>query len=271
MQTDDSHPSESTYSAVDEEVAPNKHIIDVLFDFVRTDEELNSVLCGYFTKFLNSLMNRNRKGFFAYVHDPKNRVIESLIKHAYNRSISDVLIKVLYENMDNPEKKKGYILSIINSMRTQEYEGKLNSAIILSEVIEAKHLWETFKSEEVNLKLFELLESDDDLTVRAALTFLNVLYKKFPFYERKGPGRQGSDDFADTYLPPTGRTDEAPAQPAACFSAIEAIIDRGSRDRLEQQYGATIEPFGATRMQAAKLITNIIAQGNTQHALSLAP
>lgn len=31
---------------------PEKHIIDIFFDFLRTSEERNPVLCGYFVKML---------------------------------------------------------------------------------------------------------------------------------------------------------------------------------------------------------------------------
>jgi len=34
---------------------PSKHIIDILFDFLWTDEEWNPVLCGYFVKLLSSM------------------------------------------------------------------------------------------------------------------------------------------------------------------------------------------------------------------------
>lgn len=51
---------------------PSKHIIDILFDFLRTDEEWNPVLCGYFVKLLSSMQNQHRKEFNLFIYNPKN-------------------------------------------------------------------------------------------------------------------------------------------------------------------------------------------------------
>ena len=78
-------------------------IIDILFDFLRTAEELNPVLCGYFCKLINSLFNSHRKEFNLYVLNPQNQVIEYMIKHIYNRSIADTLTKLLNQDIIHSE------------------------------------------------------------------------------------------------------------------------------------------------------------------------
>lgn len=115
-----------------------KHIIDILFDFLRVETELNPVLCGYFCKFTNTLMNHNRKGFFSYVFDPENKVVEYLIKHIYNRSIADTLVKILCDYSEVTADKKQFILAIIDSIKTQAYEGKLNISMVLIDIMEYK-------------------------------------------------------------------------------------------------------------------------------------
>jgi hypothetical protein len=115
-----------------------KHIIDILFDFLRVETELNPVLCGYFCKFTNTLMNHNRKGFFSYVFDPENKVVEYLIKHIYNRSIADTLVKILCDYSEVTVDKKQFILAIIDSIETQAYEGKLNISMVLIDIMEYK-------------------------------------------------------------------------------------------------------------------------------------
>lgn len=268
---------EATQAASEVDPALKKHIIDILFDFVRTEEELNPVLCGYFCKFLYTLMNHNRKGFFAYIYNPESQVVDYMIKHIYNRSISESLIKILSEDCDNVDMKKGFVLKIINSLDTQEYEGKLNSAMVLSDIMDSKAYSEIFKSAEVNKRLFELLKSEDDLTVRATFNFLNVLYKKFPFYRPKPVKDNDEDSFAKMYLPSSQQNgedmeilDHIDTLLKEELSTIEAIIDHESKEKIGQQYGEIITPFGATKLQATKFITNIITQGNTEYALSLA-
>lgn len=106
---------------------PSKHIIDILFDFLRTDEEWNPVLCGYFVKLLSSMQNQHRKEFNLFIYNPKNEVISSFVKHIYNKSLSDFLIKILnqdvmrsdYKNevvdfiIINDDLKRGVIMSLL--------------------------------------------------------------------------------------------------------------------------------------------------------------
>ena len=48
------------------------------------------------------------------------------------------------------------------------------------------------------------------------------------------------------------------------LTLIEDILSRESESSLDQQYGSVIKPFGATRLQAVRLIYHIVMQGNTQ-------
>ena len=169
-------------------------------------------------------------------------------------------------------------MDIINSFETQEYEGKLNSALVLSEISDNKNFVELFKSEKVNQRLFEILKSQDDLTVRSTLNFMNTLYRKFPFYRPKAGSENEQDNFAKMYLPSSSQNgedmeviDHIDQLLKDELGTIVNIIDQEPEKRLEQQYGKTIATFGATRLQAIKFVTHILAQGNTDYALKLSP
>lgn len=123
-------------------------------------------------------MNHNRKEFALFVFSPKNNTaVEHLIKHIDNRSIADILVKVLAEDSGDPELQKRFVLKLLDSIRTQDLEGKLNSSLVLSEIIDNKFFSEVFKSDEVNKELVSLLRLDSDLSVRAALNVATSLYK----------------------------------------------------------------------------------------------
>lgn len=92
---------------------PSKHIVDILFDFLRTDEEWNPVLCGYFVKLLSSMQNQHRKEFNLFIYNPKNEVISSIVKHIYNKSLSDFLIKILNQDVMRSDYKNEVIDFII--------------------------------------------------------------------------------------------------------------------------------------------------------------
>jgi len=74
---------------------PKKHVIEYLFDFLHSEEELNPVLCGYFCKLLGNMMTSHRKAMSFYVFNPNNKVIENMVKHIYNKSVADILTRFL--------------------------------------------------------------------------------------------------------------------------------------------------------------------------------
>ena len=81
-----------------QEEEENKHVLlDRLFKFIRTegDEQLNPVLSGYFCKLVSLLISRKQKSLVPYIFAPGSDVIEQMLKHVYQKSISEVLNKLL--------------------------------------------------------------------------------------------------------------------------------------------------------------------------------
>lgn len=144
--------------------------------------------------------------------------------------------------------------------------------------MEVKNILDIFKGEEINRTLFSLLKSTDDLTVRSSLEILNALYTKFPFFVAKKVASSGEEDeFTKNYLTSSSETEEQEILPyidSLLKEELEYFFDifrEGVTFSLEQQYGEVIKPFGATKLNATKFISNIIAVGNQDYALILAP
>lgn len=79
-----------------EESWNNQHdLCDYVMDFLNTDEEVNPVLAGYFSKLITQLLNTKSAPLIAYLFDETNNYVINFVKHSYNRSISDVLLLVL--------------------------------------------------------------------------------------------------------------------------------------------------------------------------------
>ena len=69
-----------------------------LFAFVRTTEApLNAVLAGYFAKVVTLLINRQPKQIlpFLFQEGPGEDIIDHLVRHIYQRSISEVVNKLM--------------------------------------------------------------------------------------------------------------------------------------------------------------------------------
>ena len=74
--------------------------MDKLFGFLKTDEQLNSVLAGYFAKVVSSLNQRrqNQLSDYLYLSESNDHLI-GLLNHSYSRSISQLLSQLL--NVDH--------------------------------------------------------------------------------------------------------------------------------------------------------------------------
>jgi serine/threonine-protein phosphatase 6 regulatory subunit 3 len=69
-------------------------LFEHLLTFLDTDEELNPVLAGYFCKLFQVLVGNKPKEVFGYVY-AHPEVMERMVRHIYQKSISEVLIRLL--------------------------------------------------------------------------------------------------------------------------------------------------------------------------------
>jgi len=71
-------------------------LLERLFKFVKSKSKpLNAVLAGYFSKLITLLINRKQKNLLPFVFSSESDIIESLLYHVYQKSISEVVYKFL--------------------------------------------------------------------------------------------------------------------------------------------------------------------------------
>jgi hypothetical protein len=71
-------------------------LLERLFRFIRQREiPLNAVLAGYFTKLVTLLINRKQKNLIPYVFEEKSDIMDCLVYHVSQKSISELLSKFL--------------------------------------------------------------------------------------------------------------------------------------------------------------------------------
>lgn len=83
----------------------NKYeLFERFLSFLETDEHLNAVLSGYFSKVFSVLVSSRTKEVFNYVYT-HTRDLDNLVKHSYQKSVSEVLIRLLntQENLFNDQ------------------------------------------------------------------------------------------------------------------------------------------------------------------------
>lgn len=75
-------------------------LLDQFFEFLtsckgeESDDKLNAIQSGYFKRIFNVLLNHSPAQLFAYVYSDKS-AISLLLKHMYQDSICEVLIKIM--------------------------------------------------------------------------------------------------------------------------------------------------------------------------------
>jgi hypothetical protein len=193
-------------------------LLDMLFDFILSapkNIEINPVLSGYFEKVVLALLGYNQKQVMNYIYTKEN-VMEKLIDHVYDKSICDVIIKVLNisnttstttntsinndsgEIFESPSKmqsqkddsmnfKLNYEASrneIIHKLidkliRAKNVEEYWNSSSILCEMAKFKELFEFLSSPEILDKISIGLENDDEEGIKHTLKLYNVVLREY--------------------------------------------------------------------------------------------
>jgi hypothetical protein len=135
----------------EDEDAGNQYVLlERLFKFIQTedDAELNPVLSGYFCKLVSLLISRKQKQLFPYIFAKESTVIEDLLKHVYQKSISEILNKLL--TLVDPdhepeivaaiqEKQQMAVSYLIDSLGPEKSEEhNLNAATIIQDMFEIK-------------------------------------------------------------------------------------------------------------------------------------
>lgn len=69
-------------------------MFEKLLSFLDTTEELNPVLSGYFCKLFQVLVSNKTREVFTYIYN-NPQTLDLFVHHIYQKSISDVLIRLL--------------------------------------------------------------------------------------------------------------------------------------------------------------------------------
>jgi len=131
------------------------YLFEKLLSFIDTESELNEVLCGYFCKLFSVLVSNKPKDVFSYIYNHPE-VLDHFVKHIYNKSISDVLVRLLnvsdnvfedgfYGNVDSI--RQSFVYKIVERLSNNfTFEDNLNAQNLLSELVEYKIIYSELTS-----------------------------------------------------------------------------------------------------------------------------
>ena len=185
--TEEGEPEEE-----EEEEEEGKHVLlERLFKFIRTegDEQLNPVLSGYFCKLVSLLISRKQKSLVPYIFAPNSDIIEHMLKHIYQKSISEVLNKLLtqidgdYEPEIMAEIKSKQQLAVTKLIDTLgpelSDEHNLNACTIIQDMFEIKEFYNIICKRESLTKIINFstaaFESSTKTSKSCSLIVLNQI------------------------------------------------------------------------------------------------
>jgi hypothetical protein len=156
-------------------VTSNKYeLFEHMLSFLESEGELNPVLCGYFTKVLAQLISNKAKEVYTYVYS-HTHVLENLIRHSYQKSLAEVLVKLLNpasDNLFNPDVvniqevtsiRESFILKLAEKLSPdQTFEDHLNAGQILSELMDSKLVQRALMSDRCLELFIKCLVSDSE-------------------------------------------------------------------------------------------------------------
>lgn len=142
-----------------------------LFRFVETQEcPVNPVLAGYFAKLLVLLLNRKQKQIVPFLFSNECSLIDKLMFHIYQKSVSDVLQKLLNVSDQNyeeelqksiKEKQLKAIASLVDKLGPGQVdeEANLNACNILSDLMDNKDYFNVLSRKSVQQKLYDIIHA----------------------------------------------------------------------------------------------------------------
>ena len=115
------------------------------------EEQLNPVLSGYFCKLVSLLISRKQRQLVPYIFAPGSDIIPFLVKHTYQRSISEILNKLLTqidsdydaELQSQIKEQQRVAVSQLIGLLGPDYddETNLNACTIIGDMFETKEFF----------------------------------------------------------------------------------------------------------------------------------
>lgn len=158
-------------------------LLEKLLSFLSADSEINPVLAGYFSRVMQAIIEKRKLNLLEYIFLYKEHM-SNLVKHSYNKSISDVLNKIL-SNEDKfitgttgeefVSEKQNLLSEMIKKMEPNNTgDDIINNCSILCALIDAKQYLDYLLSKEVIDTIFRLSTSGNPMSLRAGLTLIIV-------------------------------------------------------------------------------------------------
>lgn len=287
--------------AEEDEDADNKYVLlDRLFRFIAeaSDEDLNPVLSGYFCKLVSLLISRKQKQLVPYIFRPESQIIDHLVNHVGQKSISEILNKLLTqidsdfepEILSQIQQKQQYVVSRLISQLgpSVSEENNLNGASIIQDMFEIKEFYNIIcKKENVQTIADFATAAMGESTKQSKQSALSVLNQIISHHiekqkkkdQAKADGAKAENDDDDDMIVQQTSDDEAnddleASNPSSTIAQANVLVevlqtkiaaiavilqDDHDGDKINSSVtNVEFVPLGQQRLRTVELVLNLV-------------
>lgn len=261
-----------------EDEANNFLLLERLFKFIRTKETpLNPVLSGYFAKLVTLLINRKQKNLVPFVFAPNSDIIDNLLYHVYQRSIAELLNKLLnvqdhdFESPIQEEikaKQHQVLEALIEKIGPDGSEDDhLNASSILQDMLETKDFYVVICQKTNINKLLDFAFVQENANTSSQNAALAVLTAMVQVFHEKKKDEQRNNNQSDEDDTPNLENEESNVD----NPLIEVIAHNCRRlsdflhqhsvvvlESIDTSFGVKIAPLGSLRLKIIELIYQLV-------------
>jgi serine/threonine-protein phosphatase 6 regulatory subunit 3 len=243
-------------------------------------EEINFTLSGYFSKLMASLLNRNSSETLKFLFESGYSAF--LISHLYNRSISDLLLKIFTltdspAELYKPERIKLFTSLVEKLLDSQNSASAYHAAIICNDILNRGlesgickdyilSLMQKKTVERLLANIFSAAPND------ACLLYLKNLLTNSAFkeYLKLWNDGQASEEVAsdEDSTVCMGQDEEAQdnlvAYLQSYISKIVALLKQPNNNLIASTFGESIEPMGKVKLELLEILNALIKLNNRQ-------
>lgn len=251
-------------------------------------EELNYTLSGYFSKFSIVLINRNPAEMLKFLFDSGYSL--SLLKHVYNRSISELVLKVLYVSENSElfltERLRLFTSLLDKILSPDNAEASFNCVNILCEILNrglenrivtliAKYLMQR----SVLDRFFEKIFLEQDYSRDSSLLFLKNLLSNCSLSEfvKLKPGEEKPAEVSEEEDSNVCMGQEEIDQQEALTTCIlqnlgkiQTALKQPCSDAIPSTFGEKIEVLTRYKLDLIELLNSVVRMNSREVLMQIA-
>lgn len=242
-----------------ERILNEESLINMLFEPLNTEQELNLTLAGYMSKAFTALLNSNHYDVLSYLYELHNYGT-LILDHLYSRSISDFVEKLLSIEEHGCT---NFVAELIRSIETlvdyidsaKEPKVISNASNILSNLLSRPSevatwgmILSSLTSEDILEKLFQKLFDENTYVVRSACNVLLAIIANGEFRYKFGDEESTIIDEEDPPLVTLF---------LKYFDQIQNKLKYAKVSVLPTTFGMEIKTLGEDRLRLIEILTSI--------------